>query len=148
MGILNGLRNTVEKSKAAVVVQNILGEHPAEMRMMGGIKNHKTLATNLVENVWDQQPDVFSGKFGQRPHKITVAATAFGHELDRIVNYQPSYHKGYFLVLNMSLGMILEELEKNGRLYPLNSLDKEILGVTINLYEEVTKDLTDDPMSE
>lgn len=141
MGILNSIRNTAEKSKAAVIVENVLAEIKEDVRVMGGIKNHKKLATNLVDNVWDEHPDVFSGKFGQRPNKITVAAAAFGHELDRVVNHTPPLDKGYPLLINVCLGMILAELEKNGRLYPFNSLDDELLKVTVKIFEDTTDDI-------
>jgi hypothetical protein len=133
MGIFGSIKSNWEKSKAAVIVQNLL-EHQASVGFYD--LNPAKHANELVGAVWDSKPDVFNGKLGQRPHKITVAASALAHGIDRIGFNDPSSS-----ALGLSLGNILSELETNGRLYPLNSIDHQLLeeatATFMSLSEEV-----------
>lgn len=119
MGLFSGLKDTYRKSEAAVVVQNLLAiQAKAGLLEVDPAK----LANLLVATVWDAKPDVFSGKFDQRPYKITVAASALAYALVEREEHDPI--RGALLI---SLGNILSELEVNGRLYPLTSLDHQLL---------------------
>ena len=85
MALFRGIKSTYKKSEAAVVVQNLL-EHQAKAGLFN--LDPASIATKLVAAAWKQKPDVFDGLFGQRPHKITVAAFAFanGMYLLKIIN--------------------------------------------------------------
>ena len=100
MGLLSGVKNTADKAKAAVVVQNILGGQPKKLHEMAGLKNHKLLANRLVDDVWDQQPDIFGGKLGARPHKVTLAAAAFAHALDHLSEAETEGEGRLYLLVN------------------------------------------------
>ncbi len=103
MGLLSGVKNTADKAKAAVVVQNILGGQPKKLHEMAGLKNHKLLANRLVDDVWDQQPDIFGGKLGARPHKVTLAAAAFAHALDHLSEAETEGEGRLYLLVNEGL---------------------------------------------
>jgi len=131
MALFSGIKSTYKKSEAAVVVQNLL-EHQAKAGLFE--LEPASLANKLVATVWDQKPDVFDGKFGQRPHKITVAASALANGIHLFGDDDPN---GYALIL--SLGNILSELEVNGRLYPLNSLDLKLLEDAASTFAGIAK---------
>lgn len=138
MGIFGSIKSNWEKSKAAVIVQNLL-EHQASTGFYDF--NPAKYANELVGAAWDSRPDVFNGKFGQRPHKITVAAFALAYALDRtgIENHNSS-------ALGLALGNILSELETNGRLYPLNSLDHQLLEEAAAVFTGVTEEVAASPI--
>ncbi|MCL5668515.1 MAG: hypothetical protein M1392_00605 [Gammaproteobacteria bacterium] len=116
MGLFSGIKSNYKKSEAAVVVQNLLEHY--ELLDLGP----SLMANKLVAAIWEEKPDVFSGKFGQRPHKLTVAAAALANGIHLFEKNDLNRS-----VLALSLGTILSEIEVNGGLYPLNSLDRQLL---------------------
>jgi hypothetical protein len=129
MGIFSSIKSTYKKSEAAVVVQNLL-EHQAKSGWFD--MNPASLANRLVAAVWEQKLDVFDGKFGQRPHKIAVAASALA---SGICLLEENDRNRYALVF--SLGNILAEIEVNGTLYPFNSLDHHLLEEAASVFADV-----------
>jgi hypothetical protein len=127
------VRNTLEKSKAAVVVQNLL-EHQYNL----GVFRHDPakVANMLVGRVWDEKPDVFNGAFGQRPHKISVAAAALASGAAALRNDDESK-----LAFVMALGNIINELSVNCDLCPLNGIDTKMLEFSIKAYFERAEEL-------
>lgn len=142
MGFFSGIKNTYKKSEAAVVVQNLL-----EQQTRAGLfdLDPANTATQFVEHAWTQDPDIFNGKFGQRPHKITVAAFALANIIARF-NGNEYTNRNAALVL--SLGNILSELEVNGRLYPLNSLDHHLIENSVSIYSQASQELSNLPYAE
>lgn len=132
MGLFNAIKNTYRKSEAAVVVQNLL-EHQAKAENFD--LDPASYANRLITAIWDQKPDIFDGKFGQQPHKLTVAAVALANGVSQLEESDPNWH-----ALVFSLGNILSELEVNGRLYPLNSLDHQLLETAIAVFAKVASD--------
>ena len=61
--------------EAAVVVSNLLEHYTASGPLELDASPAKT-ANRLIEEVWHRMPDIFEGKFGHRPHKLTVAGVA------------------------------------------------------------------------
>jgi chromosome segregation ATPase len=106
MGLFSGIKSTYKKSEAAVVVQNLL-EHQARVGLFD--LDPAKSATNFTQLVWDSKPDVFNGKFGQRPHKIVVAASALANATQL---FDRNDLNGDAVVI--SLGNILSEIEANG----------------------------------
>lgn len=139
MGLFSGIKSTYKKSEAAVVVQNLL-EHQANVGLFD--LDPAKLANKLVEIVWDTKPDVFDGKFGQRPHKITVAASALANGIELFDEGDLNRN-----ALVLSLGNILSELETNGRLYPLNSLDHQLLEVSMSIFAEIAQEFSESPLA-
>ena len=136
MRFFSGIKSTYKKSEAAVVVQNLL-EHQAKAENFD--LDSVSYANKLVTAVWGQKPDIFNGKFGQRPHKFTVAALALANGIDQLEETDPNWQ-----ALVLSLGNILSELEVNGRLYPLNSLDHQLLETAVAVF---TKIANEEPMT-
>ncbi len=139
MGLFSGIKSTYKKSEAAVVVQNLL-EHQANVGLFD--LDPAKLANKLVEIVWDSKPDVFDGKFGQRPHKITVAASALANGIELFDGGDLNRN-----ALVLSLGNILSELETNGRLYPLNSLDHQLIEASMSIFAEIAQEFSESPLA-
>ncbi|RCW85444.1 hypothetical protein [Phyllobacterium bourgognense] len=135
--MFGAIKNTYKMSEAAVVVQNLL-----QISLRAGLGNPAAdcaqMANNMVAIAWKDRPDLFSGKFGQRPHKISVAAAALAEG----VKIKPL--PGVIL----ALGNLLTEVETNGRLYPLHSVDhvliEEALKVFLSAAEEQRTPLDDE----
>ncbi len=135
MGLFGEIKNTYKKNEAAIVVQNLL-EHQAKVGLFD--LDPAKLAKKLVEIVWNSKPDVFDGKFGQRPHKLTVAASALVNGIELFKDGDLNRN-----ALILSLGNILSEIETNGRLYPLNGLDHQLLNVCMSIFAEITQEFSD-----
>ena len=133
--VFGAIKNTYKKSEAAVVVQNVL-EISVRTGLGGSIEACAKLANRLVAIVWDERPDLYSGKFGQRPHKISVAAAALAEGVK--ANPLPA--------LSFALGNVLSEVETNGRLYPLNSVDHVLIEEAVAVFRAAAEILNEDPL--
>lgn len=138
MGIISGIKNTFKKSEAAVVVQNLL-EHQSGAGLFDG--DPARSATLLVEAAWQTRPDVFDGKFGQRPHKLSVAAIAFANAVQRSRPDNPNRD-----AFGLCLGMLLSEAESNGSFYPLTSMDHHLLSDAAAVFSALALEMEDDPL--
>jgi hypothetical protein len=134
MELFSGIKSTYKKSEAAVAVQ-ILLEHQAEAGMFS--LNPTSLANKLVAAVWDQKPDLYNGRFGQRPHKLSVAATALMNGIDLFRGDDPNRQ-----ALILSITNLMAEIEVNYGLYRFNSLDhvllKSVRSALLNLIDVST----------
>lgn len=129
MGLFRGLTNTYKKSEAAVVVQNLLEYINRGGGMLEG--QPAKLANELVGSVWDSKPDLFGGRFGQRPHKVSVASAALACGL---ATGQRRYPNDW-MWFGVALGNLLSDIKVNGRLYPFNSLDQQLLEESVQRFE-------------
>lgn len=139
MGLFGGIKSTYKKSEAAVVVQNLL-----EIQSKVGLLDldPAKLANKLVEAVWNSKPDVFDGKFGQRPHKLTVAACALAYGIEHFEDSDTNRN-----ALILSLGNIISEFEKNGGLYPFNSLDHQLFDASMSIFAEIAREFSESPLA-
>lgn len=130
MGLFGAVKSNWKKSEAAAVVQNLL-EHQAKYGFFNA--DPAQTATFLIAKVWDSKPDIFNGKFGQRPHKMSVAAISLSSAIDNLSPQNDNYSS-----LIIALGNLLQEWETNGSLYPLNSIDNELLKAALQTFIEVS----------
>lgn len=140
MGLFGGIKNTYKKSEAAVVVQNLLA-----MQVRAGMVDldPASTATGLVEAVWTESPHMFDGRFGQRPHKISVAAASLAKALDRMSEHDPTT-----VAFALSLGNIINEVSVNGNLYPFNSIDMQLMGAATSVYGAVSERMMGSPLGQ
>jgi hypothetical protein len=119
MGLFSGVKNTYRKSEAAVVIQNVL-----ENQVRRGLftSDPAMAANRLVEGVWRDKSDLFEGKFGQRPHKLSVAIAALSFAVASGPKSHPN-RDGFVL----AFVTLLKEVETNGRLYAFNGVDNFLL---------------------
>ena len=126
MGLFSGIRSNFKKSEAAVVLQNLLS-HQAKTGLFE--KDPAESATILISNVWNAKPDIFNGKFGKRPHKLSTAAAALSREIAGMNVDHPD-----FASFQICLGDILREYDTNGGLYPLSNIDHSLLKVALETF--------------
>jgi len=140
MRLLGGIKDTYKKSEAAVVVQNLL-----EMQKKSGLfdSGPASSATSLVDAVWTKNPHLFDGRFGQRPHKISLAASAFSNAIDVLEVGNPNSNS-----FAMCLGNILNELSVNGKLYPLNNLDIDLLDTASKTFTRISEEFAASPLGQ
>ena len=117
MGLFSGIKSNYKKAEAAVVVQNLL-EHQQKFGFFD--YSPKDFATKVVNDVWSEKPDIFNGKFGQRPHKISVAALSLAYAVDLLNNDYSNKS-----AVTLALSNLLSEVEVNGNFYGLNSTELE-----------------------
>jgi uncharacterized protein YecT (DUF1311 family) len=138
MSIFGGIKNIIKKTEAELILENLL---QIQFKVLYIHENPSRLAEKLVSEVWQSQPDVFDGKFGQRPFKLTVAAAALSYAIKRLDKDNPNR-----VALIMSLGNLFSELEVNEKLYPLNSLDHKLLEESLGVLKlEMSEILNSSP---
>jgi|TARA_R110002072_G_scaffold300463_1_gene478019 hypothetical protein len=140
MRLFGGIKDTYKKSEAAVVVQNLL-----EMQQKNGLfdSDPASSATSLVDAAWTKNPHLFDGRFGQRPHKISLAASAFSNAIEVLEVGNPNSN-----CFTMCLGNILNEVSVNGKLYPLNNLDMDLLDTAAKVFTKVSEEFAASPLGQ
>lgn len=133
MGFFKDIKSTFKQSEAAVVVQNLL-EHQARVGLFSG--DPAKVANALVASVWQQKPEVFDGAFGQRPHKLSVAAAALANGAHGLSEGNPNR-----MGIGLALATLLSEVERNGRLYPFSGVDEMLLEMSMNTLAELDEEL-------
>ena len=138
MQLFGGIKNIYKKSEAAVVVQNLL-----EMQQKSDLfeNDPASSAISLVDAVWTKNPHLFDGRFGQRPHKISVAASAFANAIDVLQVGNPNRN-----CFTLCSGNILNEVSVNGKLYPLSNLDMELLDSAAKTFTRVWEEFAASPL--
>lgn len=106
-------------NEGAAALQNLLVQHACP--------GAKDLAYRWVAEVNAQRPDLFSGHFGQRPHRISIAAVALAQ------GFLPRYEQVEAFA-HRAMGTLLTEVAANGRLYPFNGMDHRLLEAADKLY--------------
>lgn len=117
MGFFSGVKNMHHRVEAGMLLTQLLDQpNIAKLHRL----DSNSLAQSLVIDAWEERLDLFNGEFGQRPYKMIVAASALARGIKE--NY-----KGQRDAYILALANIMSELEVNGRLYPLNSLDFQLI---------------------
>lgn len=119
MGFFSGIKDNIKKSEAAVCVQNLLEQQQKIGYFSGNPANY---ANSIVQAAWDERPHVFNGKFGQRPHKISVTAIALSRALSLSSEGDPNR-----FALLACLGTAVAEAHTNAGFYPFNNLDMTLI---------------------
>ncbi|MBW6453784.1 MAG: hypothetical protein K0A92_08405 [Methyloprofundus sp.] len=133
MGILGSVKSNFKKSEAAVIIQKLL-EMQAGLGTFVG--NPAKSATLIIANAWNNKPDIFNGKFGQRPHKMSAAATAFAIAIEEMSPENPHY-----LPIIFAFSRLIEDYELNGELYPFSSMDIKLLNSARQTFIQVSNSL-------
>jgi len=127
-----------------VVAENLL-QSQASVGLFDGDPHHA--ANQLVEKVWERRPHIFTGRFGRRPHKISVAAIAFAEAIERIEEDDENPGAMRLSFANC-LGGILSELETNGRLYPLYGVDFLLLEEAVAVFKSFSEEVDNSPLAQ
>jgi len=139
LGFLIRSMDEFKKDEAAVVRAEPSLQELLERQVRAGLfdRDPARIANLLVHSAWSKKPELFDGNRGQRPHKIATAAFALaaGIEGAREVSSEPPY------ALVICLGTILSEVQTNGHLYPLNSLDVMLIESAAVTYAKAAEEL-------
>ncbi|TVP71442.1 MAG: hypothetical protein EA339_09975 [Rhodobacteraceae bacterium] len=136
--MFKAIKNTYHKSLGATVAQNLLEMHAKNLDRE--IDPHM-IANRLVEAAWVEKAQLFDGSFGQRPFKSSIAAAAFGKALR-----DDGFDFDQRCLYAMCLGSILQEIEINGHLYPLNGIDQEILQKCVTDFHSFSEEFAESPL--
>jgi len=93
------------------------------------------IAGKMVAAAWAKEPSLYDGRFGQRPHKVSLAASAFAGPLNKLPHDSPVAQ-----AFTVCLGMLLGEIERNGLKYPLTDLDKMLLEAASDAFMRVVRE--------
>lgn len=131
MGIFTSIKDGFKKSEAAMIVSSLF-----ETQKNAGIFQYDaaTVANKLVADLWNQKPDVFSGKFGLRPHKLSVAAAALSHGI-YLFQDELSLRRSCMV----ALAEILKTAELNSGLYDFNRIDHTLLQAATEMFVEAAE---------
>ncbi len=113
-------------SQVAAVVQSLLELHGA-----GGSVGTSAakLANKLVAQTHAEEPKLFEGRLGKRPHKLTFAAAVLANGV-LAFRYDRAEQRPFALALG---AVLLEVTGKPGE-YPLTSNDHALLSVAQGVY--------------
>jgi len=131
MGLFSGIQYNRKKNEAAVLIQDLL--EISQKKGMFNLAPYK-VANLLVAKAWDSMPDVFEGKFGQSPHKLSIAAIALTNGI--MASNEGEYQRGLFI----ALGRVLGQVALVHSLHPFNSIDDGLLTSATVLFDKKTKD--------
>ena len=135
MGLFSGVKDTLAKSQAAVVIENLLEKH----KDLHGLESSPAaLANKIVEVTWRSSSDLFDGKrFGKRAHKVAIAASTLA------IGAQGASEKGHErleLALTVCLGEILQAVEKSPQSFQFNEVDARLLSRAGEIFIERSND--------
>jgi hypothetical protein len=131
MGLFGGIKDTMRKSEAAVIAQNLL-EIQANRGIFFG--NAAALANEMIGKAWDEKPHFFNGSKTDRPHKLTVAAISLAHFCKNNPD-DPSQE-----AVLTSLGMALDEASRNGKKYGFRQIDVQLLNGAAAIFTSLVPD--------
>ena len=145
--MLKAIKDIYKKAEASVVVQNLIG-----IQIKNGIfepsLSAKDIAGEMIQSAWDFKPDLLGGRFGTRPHKISVAAFSVAFSIVLSDNEEfgslSKYRDAYLLMF----ASIINELEVNGRLYKLTETDNVILELAVRAVEPIMEGVKSHPGAE
>lgn len=136
MGLFSGIKNNMRKAEAAVVLQNLF-EYQSKFQGDAGI-NPAKLANKIVDTAWDSKPEAFDGSLGGvRPNKLTVALYSLANTLDELPD-------GDLRDLCLPpFVRLIAEVQQNGALYSLNSVDNYLLEPCFAVYQRLESEMGD-----
>lgn len=123
--------NNYKKAHAAVVVQNAL----TESRNIGLFSLDPAFVANrLVGELWKKKTDVLEGKFGHRPHKLSIAAASLGDTIAMKDDWGANT-KG----IQLAFLKLMQEVYVNGDLYGLTATDFFVLEESREAFKELVE---------
>ena len=130
------IKNNWKKSEAAVIIQQLLEQKAAAGIFRG---DPPTVANSIIAVGWEQMPDVFSGRFGNRPHKISIAAFCLGYFTNI---YDGDEQNG--AVLAICFIEVMEEIQRHWQLYGLTSADEFVLEQPAQFFSDIQHQMKND----
>ncbi len=127
------IKDIFKKTEAAMVIQQLFG-HYTQSGYLEISVSPAIMANKIIQQAWDFKPDLLGGRFGQRPHKLTIAAFSIAFSLISKHNDFPEIDQTKIKHISLlALTTIMAELETNGRLYGLTDTDFFTLEIAIKM---------------
>lgn len=117
--MLKWVKDTINKSKAAVIVQNLFEGLPVPWIVPF---TRSKFANMLVEAAWSDHAPFFNGHALPAPHPLAVAAFSLSNGLEAFTD-SPVIRP----ILKGSLGRLLMDVDGNGWRYSFNGTDDMLL---------------------
>lgn len=128
MSLFSFFPNLLAKSKASIILENLLTIQKEKYNFDDNISK---ISQELINQVFESMPDVYEGKFGVRPHKVTVAIAALAEGLNKI-NVDNKLFSPYLL----SLATALNDVEINSGFYSFTNIDYTLISTSIKVFEK------------
>ncbi|WP_155399318.1 hypothetical protein [Vibrio campbellii] len=129
--MFKGIKDNYKKAQAAVIVEN-LPQMQIDSGMFETTLPVEDLANKMVQQAWDVKPDLLGGRFGTRPHKLSVAAFTVAIAIVSYGNASSERSSEFQDVCFLMFGNIMNEIEVNGRLYNLSETDNVVIELAMN----------------
>lgn len=132
MGFFTRTKSVFKKSEASEALFQLMNRCN-KFRLIPE-KNVEPLSRALIERVWESAPDIYDGKFGQRPHKYAVVASALYSVIE--TGQEDGTNQQLIELMCLCLSSLLDELTENGILYPFTDLDKAFISKIKHSFEQ------------
>lgn len=125
--MLSWFNETMKKSKAAVILQNLFSSLPVPWILP---VTQAKLANAMIEDVWSELETAIGAEATRLSNPIAIAAIALAHGLEQRSNivYQKIY-KG-------SLGYLIIDIQNNLHRYSFNGNDLKMLDNAQRAFEQ------------
>lgn len=140
---LSEASSRIASSAEAATAIEVLLDQQVRLGLLAG--DARSLAKRLVTQVWAQQPALFEGRLGPKPHQIAVAAIALaaGTRLEAYGNNEPLRSSYTF-----ALGLILDEVASNAHAYAFHQVDHQLLDAAAATFLDPADELQLSPLFE
>jgi hypothetical protein len=137
MGLFTDISSNRRKSEAAVIVAKLLKSFAD-----AGLFDHSpaAIARKLVNQAWKARSEVYIGRFRQRPHPVTIAASALASGFDLFAEDDAGR-----TVLFAALGQTLSDAQRHGKTYRLGYADQKLFDEAMHVFAELQEDRSEMP---
>lgn len=141
--MFKSIKDSYKKAEAAVVIENLL-QMQIDTGMFDTSVSIKELANKMIQNAWDVKPELLGGRFGTRPHKLSVAAFTVSVAIVSSGNSNSDSASHFQDVCFMMFGNIMNEIEVNGRLYNFSETDSVVIELAMNAVTPIMESINFD----
>lgn len=128
--MFKGIKDNWKKAEAAAVIEAAL----TDMRQAGTYDRDPAKGANaIVQKAWETQPEIFDGRSGVRPHKLTVAIVSMSMMVE---NMNPE--SDYFTPFMVSLGVMLQGAAANATQLGFTRTDEHLIEQVAGIYERLS----------
>jgi hypothetical protein len=119
--VISAFKDKYHKSQASCLIESLVRDLSTKgfpYQLKSPIRDW---SISVVEDGWRSKPDMLSGKFSSRPHKLTVALYCIAVASKKVLDRSDDQQLLSFLL--MLYATLIREVEVNGNLYGLTRVD-------------------------
>ncbi|WP_345859665.1 hypothetical protein [Shewanella algae] len=136
--MFKSIKDNFKKAEVAVILENLL-KMQVDAGMFDTSLSIKDLANKLVQQAWEVKPDLLGGRFGTRPHKLSIAAFTVAVAIVSTENSSTERSSEFQDVCFVMLEKIMNEIEVNGRLYKMSETDNIVIEIAMNAVKPIVE---------